>query len=78
MGVAAGAMGAGIPGWAGAAEAGPVGPGAVSPRKKIPPGRYRVFVQAWSSNANTNLFDVDLGLYTDECRPGITSPSAGP
>jgi hypothetical protein len=54
---------------------GPVAPGEVSERLAIPKGTYRVFAQAWASNENENIFDIDVGLYSDKCHPNLTGPS---
>jgi len=53
---------------------GPLVGGSVSPRQSIPKGTYRVFVQAWSTNEASNLFSVDVGVYTDRCRPNLVAP----
>jgi hypothetical protein len=54
---------------------GPVPPGAVSDRRKLPKGTYRLFAQAWATNESSNTFAVDVGLWTHKCRPNLTGPS---
>jgi hypothetical protein len=46
---------------------GPVSPGRVSPRTVLPPGRYRVFVQAYSTNTTANDYRVDIGVWSSVC-----------
>jgi hypothetical protein len=53
---------------------GPVTAGTASGRQTLPKGMYRVFVQAWASNELSNVFGVDVGLYTDQCRPNFMAP----
>jgi hypothetical protein len=53
---------------------GPVAPGDVSERLVIPRGTYRIFAQAWASNENANIFDMDVGVYSDNCRATMTAP----
>ena len=40
--------------------AGPVSPGRVSPRTVLPPGRYRVPPQSYSTNPTANDYRVDI------------------
>lgn len=54
---------------------GPVAAGTVSQRQAIPKGRYRVFAHAWASNDASSSFSVDVGLWTNRCRPSPTAPS---
>jgi hypothetical protein len=54
---------------------GPVTPGEVSSRRKVSPGTYRVWVQAWTS-AEVPLAlqqSVDVGLWGEHC--GARAPS---
>lgn len=46
---------------------GPVFPGRVSPRTALPPGRYRVFVQAYSTNTTVNDYRVAIGIWGRSC-----------
>ena len=57
---------------------GPIAPGAVSPRQTLPPGRYRMFAQAWTSNESPTRFRLDVGIWSDDC--SLTRPRnpAGP
>ncbi len=52
---------------------GPVAPGAVSTRTKLSKGRYRLFVQAASSNAAAGEYLFDVGLWGEKCgaTPGL-------
>ena len=47
--------------------AGPVSPGRVSPRTALPPGRYRVFAQAYSSNTTTNDYRFEIDVWGSSC-----------
>jgi hypothetical protein len=53
---------------------GPIAPRQVSGRQKLPPGEYRIFAQAWSSNASATRFNIELGIWTDQCRLTPVSP----
>ena len=46
---------------------GPVSPGRVSPRTELPPGRYRVFVQAYSTNTAANDYRVAISVWGTSC-----------
>lgn len=50
---------------------GPVAPGAVSARRKVRPGRYRVFAQAYTSNTTSTRFDYDVGVWGRPCHAGV-------
>jgi hypothetical protein len=54
---------------------GPVAAGTVSQRQTVPNGAYRVFAQAWTSNETSELFGIDVGIYSDKCQPVLLSPS---
>ena len=51
---------------------GPVAPGEVSPRRKLPRGDYRVWVQAFSSSPTLLTPIVDVGVWGTRC--GVTGP----
>ena len=53
---------------------GPVSPGRVSPRTELPPGRYRVFVQAYSTNTTANDYRGDIGDWGTSCGGPPVSP----
>jgi hypothetical protein len=53
---------------------GPVAPRATSARKKIPPARYRVFLQAWSTNQSSVTGSLDMGLWSTACKWNPISP----
>jgi hypothetical protein len=46
---------------------GPVAPGAVSARIKLDGGRYRVFAQSHSSNAEPARYVADVGIWGKDC-----------
>ena len=46
---------------------GPRVAGRVSPRTALPPGRYRVFAQAYSTNTAANDYRVDIGVWATAC-----------
>jgi len=54
---------------------GPVRPGEVSARQPLPSGRYRVVVQAYSSNANAAKYTAQVGLWGYNCKFNPASPS---
>jgi hypothetical protein len=54
--------------------AGPVSPGRVSPRTALPPGRYRVFAQAYSTNTAPNDYRVDLQIWATACEGSPVRP----
>ena len=54
---------------------GPVAHGVRGVRKKISPGIYRIFVQAYAGNTTAGVFTVDLGLWSDDCRIPMLGPS---
>jgi hypothetical protein len=47
---------------------GPVVPGEVSPRRKLPRGNYRVWVQAFSSSPEPLKAFLDVGVWGEKCR----------
>ena len=47
---------------------GPVRPRAVSERKKIPRGRYRIFAQGYAANEAPVMISLDLGLWSAACK----------
>lgn len=49
---------------------GPVSPGEVSPRRKVSPGTYRVWVQAFSSSAEPQRCLLDVGVWGERCGGG--------
>jgi hypothetical protein len=53
---------------------GPVAAGTTSERKKISPGNYRVFAQAWANNESEQRFAMDVGIWSDDCRLSPTAP----
>jgi len=53
---------------------GPVAHGVTGPRKKISPGNYRIFVQAYADNPAPAIFNIELGLWSDDCRKPIVGP----
>lgn len=54
---------------------GPVAAGTVSQRQTIPNATYRMFAQAWASNETSELFGLDVGIYSDRCQPNLVAPS---
>jgi hypothetical protein len=51
---------------------GPVSPGEVSPRRKLSPGNYRVWVQAFSSSPEPRKVLLDVGIWGEQCdRPPL-------
>lgn len=54
------------------AHLGPVSPGEVSPRRKLPPGEYRLWVQAFSTNPEPQRAFVEVGIWGPQCdRPPL-------
>ena len=53
---------------------GPVSPGRVSPRTMLRPGRYRLFVQAYSTNAASNPYRVDIDVWGSACEGSPVRP----
>jgi hypothetical protein len=53
---------------------GPVAHGVTGPRKKISPGNYRIFVQAYANNPAPAIFNIELGIWSDDCRKSIVGP----
>jgi hypothetical protein len=53
---------------------GPVAPGAVSQRKKLTPGRYRIFAQAFASNEQPTPFIFDMAIWSNKCGWNPTAP----
>lgn len=53
---------------------GPVAPGRVSPRTVLPPGRYRVFAQSYSTNAVANPYQFDIGVWATSCASSPVRP----
>lgn len=47
---------------------GPVRPRVVSERKKLTPGRYRIFAQGYGSSNTPLMISLDLGLWSSACR----------
>jgi hypothetical protein len=47
---------------------GPVRPRTVSERKKVPPGRYRIFAQGYASNDTSQSIALDVGLWSNACK----------
>jgi hypothetical protein len=54
--------------------AGPVSPGRVSPRTVLPPGRYRMFVQAYSTNPTANDYRADIDVWGTACEASPVRP----
>lgn len=54
--------------------AGPVAPGRVSPRTTLPPGRYRVFAQAYATNPAVNDYRADIGVWGTTCETSPVRP----
>jgi hypothetical protein len=47
---------------------GPAAPGRVSSRVALPAGTYRLWLQAYSSNATDAPYFVDIGIWDHSCR----------
>ena len=51
---------------------GPVSPGEVSSRRKLSPGNYRVWVQAFSTSPESRKVSLDVGIWGERCdRPPL-------
>jgi hypothetical protein len=53
---------------------GPVAPGAVSQRKKMTRGRYRLFAQGFTSNEQSTPFFLDMAIWSNACRWNPIAP----
>ena len=53
---------------------GPVRPRAISERRKIAPGRYRIFAQGYASNDTALDIALDVGLWSNACRWNPIAP----
>lgn len=53
---------------------GPVTPRAVGSRKKIAPGRYRLFAQSWATNQSSASGSLDMGIWSTACKWNPISP----
>ena len=53
---------------------GPVQPGQVSARVSIPSGSYRVFIQAYTSNAAAAKYTAEVGLWGYNCKFNPAAP----
>lgn len=53
---------------------GPVRPRAVSERKKIGPGRYRIFAQGYAENVAASLISFDVGVWSNACKWNPIAP----
>ena len=53
---------------------GPVARGRVSARATVAPGRYRVFVQAYESNASANDYRFDVSVWGASCGASTAGP----
>jgi hypothetical protein len=54
------------------AHLGPVSAGEVSPRRELPPGTYRLWVQAFSTSPEPQTVFVDVGIWGPQCdRPPL-------
>ncbi len=53
---------------------GPVRPRTVSERKKVPPGRYRIFAQGYASNDTSLSIALDVGLWSNACKWNPIAP----
>jgi hypothetical protein len=54
--------------------AGPVAVGRVSPRTAVPPGRYRVFVQAYGTNPGANDYRFTVSVWGEACAGSPVAP----
>ena len=54
--------------------AGPVAPGAVSPRASLRPGRYRAFVQAYAANPSANAYRFEVNVWGTSCGTSPVAP----
>lgn len=51
---------------------GPVSPGEVSTRRRVSPGTYRLWAQAFSSSPEAQAVRVDIGVWGEQCdRPPL-------
>lgn len=53
---------------------GPVRPRAISERRKIAPGRYRIFAQGYASTDTTLNIALDVGLWSNACKWNPIAP----
>lgn len=53
---------------------GPVAPGRISSRAELPPGRYRVFVQAYATNPVANRYEFAVGVWATSCTRSPVGP----
>ena len=53
---------------------GPVAPGRISPRAALPPGRYRVFVQSYSTNPVANHYQFAVSVWATSCARSPVGP----
>jgi hypothetical protein len=53
---------------------GPVRPRVVSERRKLAPGRYRIFAQGYASNETTLNVSLDVGLWSNACKWNPIAP----
>ena len=53
---------------------GPVRPRAVSERRKLAPGRYRIFAQGYASNETATTISLDVGLWNNACKWNPIAP----
>lgn len=49
-------------------QIGPVRPRGVSERKRIPPGRYRIYAQGYTANDASQMIALDLGVWSSHCK----------
>ena len=59
--------GSGIPAPLCTTYLGPVAPGEISPRRKLAPGTYRIWVQAYSSQPEPVRVGADVGIWGERC-----------
>jgi hypothetical protein len=55
---------------------GPVSPGEVSARRKLPPGTYRVWLQAFSRSPEPLKCFLDVGVWGERCGGATRRPSS--
>jgi hypothetical protein len=46
---------------------GPVAPGEISPRRRLAPGTYRIWLQAFSSQPEPVKIGADIGIWGERC-----------